>query len=308
MKASQTQTSQQTSPAQASSIPTAGSGAAARSRSGAPHRRRHLSSVAALATAFAAALAAPAVAAPQDPYGTDDSAASDAATEVEAEAATEAATDAESDPWTASQFAKPRDATTGPLLLERTDEAAPYHSENLGLVLNGGLELTGGDGAFASAFRGRALIAGSLGSGAVRPQLAIGGTFSAGNIWLDDPRALDGSLSLGYATYGAEAQAGLRFANGGFVDSRIYASLAVFKVSTDERLMYDHVPGISNAAPHGFRAAIGATWVDRLIATDDDCHRDRCRPLSILLPHHVELAYERSAGSGRMGVFLGWGI
>jgi hypothetical protein len=124
-------------------------------------------------------------------------------------------------------------------------------------------------------------------------------------------RALDGSVSLALTTFGPEAQLGLRFANGGFVDNRIYASFAVLHVNKDRRLALDAVPGVSDSNQRGYRAAIGATWIDTLVTTVSEQHHGRDHEfdfLTILLPSQAELAWERDAGSDRYGLMVGWGL
>jgi hypothetical protein len=173
----------------------------------------------------------------------------------------------------------------------------PDHAPNdFELHVNGGMELTGGGGAFAAGFRGRVGIGRAFGRGSVRPAVAVGTMFGAGTISVDDPRSLDGSLDIHVRTYGPEAQVALRFLDGGSIDSRIFASAALLRTSMDSRLMYDRVPGVSGASKTGVRLSIGANWADRAIGT------------TILLPNQAELVYERDAGSNRYGVMLGWGI
>ncbi len=160
------------------------------------------------------------------------------------------------------------------------------------LHVNGGVEITGGEGMIAGGFRGRVGVGRSFGTGTMRPQLVLGTVFGSGSISVADPRGLDGTLALGYRSFGSEAQVGLRFVNGGRVDSRIYASLAVMRVSLDQRLMFDTVAGISGSGSVGVRGALGANWADHCI----------------FLPQQAELVYERDAGSARYGAMIGWGI
>ena len=160
----------------------------------------------------------------------------------------------------------------------------------------GGFEFVGGDGAFAAGVRGRISLARAFGHGDVRPQVAFGAMVASNELWVDDPRALHGSLGLGLFTYGPELQLGLRFADGGHTDSRVFLSGALLEVDTDDRLDMDYVPGVSSASPFGYRLSLGANWCD---AFDD---------YKVLLPQQVELSWEHDAGSDRFGLTFSYGI
>ena len=171
--------------------------------------------------------------------------------------------------------------------------------------------MLGGSGGFSAGFRGRALVGTAFGSSSVRPMIAVGGTFGSGYLSVSDMRALDGSVSLALTTFGPEAQLGLRFANGGFVDNRIYGSFAVLHVNKDRRLALDAVPGVSDSNQRGYRAAIGAVWIDAIVKSASEQHYGRDHEfdfLTVLLPSQAELAWERDAGSDRYGVMFGWGL
>ena len=121
-----------------------------------------------------------------------------------------------------------------------------------------------------------------------------------------------GSVDLALNTFGPEARLGVRFANGGFVDNRVYASFAALRVNKDRRLALDAVPGVSESNARGYRASLGASWADTIgkHATADHYSgkQDGADWLIVLLPSQGEIAWERDAGSNRMGVMLGWGI
>jgi hypothetical protein len=87
-----------------------------------------------------------------------------------------------------------------------------------------------------------------------------GATLGLGKLSVDDPRALDGSVDIRYFDYGPEAQLGVRFVNGGIVDTRMFASFAYLRTELDERLMIDAVGGVQrgNAV-----LSAGATAYDR---------------------------------------------
>lgn len=195
--------------------------------------------------------------------------------------------------------------------LAHADSALPATQATFHLSAGG--ELLGGDGAMSGGFRARALLGTSFGSASVRPTVAVGGTYGTGYLHVDDMRALDGRLSLALSTFGPEAQLGLRFANGGFVDNRLYAGFAVLRVAKDRRLQLDAVPGVSEANKRGYRASIGASWIDSIgkaVSRHDRGGRDDALALMflVLAPSQAELAWERDAGSDRYGVMLGWGL
>jgi len=175
----------------------------------------------------------------------------------------------------------------------------------LELQVNGGFELGVGPGRTSTVFRMAALAGGSFGSGSVRPQFAIGGVFSAGTLWhwSEDSRG----RQTDYGTYGGELQLGLRFVDGGYIDSRLYLSAAAFRV----RLAEGARDAWSSASP-GYRFGIGTTFADRLGGVWRDRNQDRRTRehwyVLLLIPHHYEIAYERSAGSDRVGVMVGWGL
>jgi hypothetical protein len=190
-------------------------------------------------------------------------------------------------------------------------QAEPFPDSSVTVHVVAGAEMLGGGGGFSAGFRGHALVGSSIGSRSVRPSFAVGGTFGSGYLSVSDMRALDGSVSLALTTFGPEAQLGLRFANGGHVDNRIYGSFAVLHVNKDRRLALDAVPGVSDSNQRGYRASFGASWIDALVskASETPYRRDDMADiLTILLPSQAELAFERDAGSARYGVMLGWGL
>lgn len=169
----------------------------------------------------------------------------------------------------------------------------------------GGEALVANNGVSTDAVRIHGGLTQAFGGGSVRPFIGAGGTFAGGELHKDDMRALDGTLSLGYLEYGPEAMVGLRFVDGGYADTRIFASAAYLFTSIDQRIAIDAVAGVGNTS-HGFRAALGANWADKLGALS---MRDRQIGWMIfLVPQQIELDYETSLGTTRYGVTLSYGI
>ncbi|MGE5182808.1 MAG: hypothetical protein ACM31C_12125 [Acidobacteriota bacterium] len=188
--------------------------------------------------------------------------------------------------------------------------AARAHAEpDTTYHLDGGVEFEGGHSVSSAAFRGHALIGKSFGDGGVRPQVAVGGTFGAGSLYVDDPRAVDGAVGVNFASYGPEVQLGLQFYREHDATWRLFASLAYMRVDLDSRLMIDPLPGVGGN--HGKRASLGlnAVRAEALAASESSCSRHDCDTswLMILLPEQVEATVEDDAGSRRYGIALSWG-
>lgn len=175
---------------------------------------------------------------------------------------------------------------------------------------NVGFEVLGGTMTSAGV-RAHLGLATAFGAGRVRPELGLGVTWGLAALSVEDPRALDGSVSLGHADWGPEAQLGLRFVDGGAVDTRVFASFAYLRTDLDDRLEMDPIPGVEGRT--GMRASLGANWADRsgrvAAGTSHRSDKDDAFDWLILLaPQQVELTWERSAGSDRIGATFGWGI
>jgi hypothetical protein len=179
--------------------------------------------------------------------------------------------------------------------------------------------LLGGAHVTSTSFRGYAGAAIALGAPAADHVFVGGGLHvGSGALHVHDPRALDGSLELTYGSIGPEVRVGYTFADGGYVDSQLYAAFAPTTVSVDDRLRLDAVPGIRPG--HGFRAAIGVTYGDRYYPAaaaalfDGGGHGHGANGTSsaalaaFLIPVTLEVEVERGAGSDRYGVSLGWGF
>jgi len=144
----------------------------------------------------------------------------------------------------------------------------------------------------------------SVGTWHVQPDLALGVTFAYGALGVEDARALDGTVSIGYRDWGPEAQLGLRWVDGGIVDTRVFASFSYLRVDLDSRLMLDAVEGVGGN--RGMRATIGATWADRVFR--DRGENSGIDWLLLFAPQQVEAGWLRSAGSDRYGITLSWGF
>ncbi|MDX2088169.1 MAG: hypothetical protein SFX73_09970 [Kofleriaceae bacterium] len=180
----------------------------------------------------------------------------------------------------------------------------PAYADQVSAHANAGLEILGGRDAFSTGLRLHGGIGRSFGNGSVQPTISAGGTLGYANLSVSDPRALDGSVDLGLLEYGPEVTVALRFADGGFADSRVFVSGAWTFVDVDDRLMLDAIDGVEGG--QGKRLGIGANWCDRILRYES---RDKhAEVLMFFLPHQLELTYERSAGSDRYGATLSWGI
>jgi hypothetical protein len=172
---------------------------------------------------------------------------------------------------------------------------------------DGGVEMEGNDTTTSTSFRAQALAGYSFGSGRLRPELAAGATFGAGQLFAPDPRAVDGSVGLSMTTFGPQAQLALQiYDDHDNPTTRVFASLAYMHVSLDDRLMIDPVPGVGG--DHGSRAAVGVNFARTLVRHLECTRRDNCDAwVYLFLPQQIELTNERDGGSTRYGVTLSWG-
>jgi hypothetical protein len=182
--------------------------------------------------------------------------------------------------------------------------------------LTTGVELMGG-GAFSLTNRTQLGVSLIPDVGARRQlTLTLGGTFAAGTISADDPRALDGSVDVGYRDWGPQVQLGVRFNRSGFIRNRAFASVAYLRTDLDDRLTIDPVGGVGGT--QGFRATVGLnwarTWGDALVAKprgDTSDERDGNTLMKVMLfivPQQLEVGWIRSAGSDRVGITVSFGI
>lgn len=185
------------------------------------------------------------------------------------------------------------------------DHSAPFSPH-----ANIGFELLGGE-ATSIGFRTHIGVDKAVGTGRVRPSLGVGGTFGLATLSIADARALDGTVNVGQFDWGPEVQLGLRWVDGGIVDTRLFASFAYLHVDLDDRLMLDPIAGVGG--DRGLRASLGASWADAMgRAVDRDMRRGDKEGayswLMFLAPQQAELSWMRSAGSDRVGVTLSYGI
>lgn len=192
--------------------------------------------------------------------------------------------------------------------------AGPVHADGAPAAphANAGFELLGGSDALSAGLRVHLGADLAVGEGRVRPSLGLGATLGSAWLSVDDPRALDGSVTLDQLDYGPEVQAGLRWVNGGIVDTRVFASFAYLRTYLDDRLQLDPIDGVSGRA--GYRASLGVNYADAVAAlarrpSGDGRKADELiGMLMFLLPQQVEATWQRSAGSDRVGVTFSWGI
>lgn len=196
------------------------------------------------------------------------------------------------------------------LALAGTAAAEPAPSA-LSPHVNVGGEVNGGGEALYGGVRvhvggSRALVTG----GSVQPTFGLGVTFGSGALGIDDARALDGTVDLAYLDYGPEAQLGLRWGGRGAVHDRVFASLAYVRTRLDERLMIDAVDGVGGV--DGWRAGVGLNWAatQAKIASQPsyDSDDEDVPWLIFLVPQQLEVGWQRSAGSDRIGVTLSYGL
>lgn len=173
---------------------------------------------------------------------------------------------------------------------------------------NIGFEALGGANAFSAGFRGHVGVDKAFGSGRVQPSIGIGGTFGLASLSVSDPRALDGTVTIGHADWGPEVQLGARWVDGGIVDTRVFASFAYLYTDLDDRLMLDAIDGVGGT--RGMRASLGGNWADRQgrAAIRDDNEKDSLNWMIMLAPQQVEITFERSGGSDRYGVTFSYGL
>ena len=186
--------------------------------------------------------------------------------------------------------------------LARAEPEPIYHA-------NAGFEFLGGN-ALSYGFRAQALVGMRVGTGGARVAFAAGGTYSKDELQVHDVRGLDGSVTVDLGSYGPEALVGIDLEDGTLGGTELYSSFALLHVDPDPRLKLDMLPGVSSDG--GTRAAVGANFahaVGRYLVGDGmESKEDAGRMLVLLLPQQVEVAWERDAGSSRVGVALSWGL
>jgi hypothetical protein len=181
--------------------------------------------------------------------------------------------------------------------------------------LTGGAEVEGASGIISTSFRGQALVGAQLGSGRIRPSIAAGVVFSDGALYVEDPRAVTGSVAIGYQSVGPVMQLGLHMHDGDDHETAfVFASAAHLHTSTDTRLMLDAVPGITGGTGIGMRASLGVNWargVAHLVDEGLSHAKESGGAVAFLLfclPQQLELTVERDTGSTRAGATFSWGF
>ena len=181
--------------------------------------------------------------------------------------------------------------------------------------LTGGAEVEGANGIISTSFRGQALVGAQLGSGRIRPSIAAGVVFSDGALYVEDPRAVTGSVAVGYQSIGPVVQLGLHMRDGDDHETAfVFASAAPLHTSTDTRLMLDAVPGVTSGTGTGTRASLGVNWARGVahFVGDDLTHAGETGGAAafwlLLLPQQLELTVERDTGSTRAGGTFSWGF
>lgn len=197
-----------------------------------------------------------------------------------------------------------------PAHAEPTEPAAEGRGVSLALHLTTGGEILGNADVTSSAWRSYFGVDAVLGHGrGVRPTLGLGGTIATGSFEIPDARALGDMLSINYFEVGPELRLGLRWVDGGIVDTHLFASVAYLRTDADRRLAIDPVGGII-PGHRGLRAALGVNWAQQIgrIASRSTGRKDDASWLIVILPEQLELAWERSLGNDRYGVTISYGI
>lgn len=174
------------------------------------------------------------------------------------------------------------------------------------LHINTGIEFAGGDNMFTGASRTHVGLAATPGRAGVRLSVAGGFTVGAGRLSIDDPRAIDGTLSLGYFDYGPEVQLALRFGNPSLVDNRIFVTAAYLHTQLDRRLMIDGVAGVGGS--DGMRVAVGINLAELQAKYGLEDDKESLPMVLFLVPQQIEIGWIRSAGSDRTLFTMSWGI
>ena len=180
--------------------------------------------------------------------------------------------------------------------------------------LTGGAELEGTSGIFSISFRGQALLGAQLGSGRLRPSIAAGAVFSDGSLYVSDPRAAMGSVTVGYRSIGPVMQLGLHMRSDDHETAYVFASAAHLYTSTDTAPKLDAMPDVTTGTGTGTRASLGVNWAHGLahFVDDDFSHAGQSGGAAafvlFLLPQQLEFTAERDTGSTRAGATLSWGF
>jgi hypothetical protein len=200
------------------------------------------------------------------------------------------------------------------LLLVLVPALAHADEHPTGLMLNTGVEIMGSGDRVTVVGRTHAAVTRRYG----RIELGFGATIGAGEIMVDDRRALDNEVALPYVDYGPELHAGFAFGSG-FVRNRVFASVSYLRVNVTEDIMI--APRTDLRGTTGMRATVGVNWArgwwrgltsdskrSSFDSDDDGGEEVIAKALLFVVPQQLEFGWEHSAGSDRVGVTFGWGL
>ena len=180
----------------------------------------------------------------------------------------------------------------------------------LELHLYFGIELTADSATRADLGRIHAGFGHAFGSGTLRPSIVLGVTAAGGVV---DSRA-DGRGLGSVSEYAPELQLGLRFVNGGWVDSRVYATFAPVAVRHFDRFMdvaaREDAPPAALAQP--WRLGVGYSWADRVSLGKKGDRVPEAKALhgwwNVLIPRDAEITLEHAGPTNELCMLLGYGI
>jgi hypothetical protein len=186
------------------------------------------------------------------------------------------------------------------------------HAGQNSATLNAGLELLFGGESTSGGLRVHGGFGRSFGDGSIQPTVSLGGTFGYGSLSVDDPMNPESRARATHLQLGPEVTLALRFANGGWVDKRVFVSIAGFFARVDEDSPAG--PILDGAPQRGFRIGAGVNWLEALLPgkSEPSWSNNRSQQmtdrLAVILPHQIELVWEDSLGLPRFGVTLAWGL
>jgi hypothetical protein len=144
-----------------------------------------------------------------------------------------------------------------------------------------------------------------FGGGNTRPFVALGALGGSGVISVDDPRGLDGSVTVGRHHVGAEARLGLVR---GEAERPVDLYLAVAGMRLFASRLSDRLPEAGGAFALRLAAGValpGSWWARRQLSS---CTDNSCIPvgLGLLLPNTLEITAELGSTFRRLGFALGY--
>jgi len=184
--------------------------------------------------------------------------------------------------------------------------ATPAAADQASFHANGGLEILGGGDAVSAGLRFHAGYGRSFGSGSIQPTLSLGGTFGWASLRVDNPAVPEGAVSLTLLEAGPELTFALRFADGGWVDNRVFVTGAWMYIGVDEEVKAMAIPGVE--AGHAMRFGLGVSWAGSIARAIVNANPKSGDGFLWVAPQQLELVFERSGGFDRYGAVLAWGI